>query len=43
MDAGRVIATGTPAELMERTGTKNLEEAFVALLAGGEGAGTRRS
>ena len=34
MDAGRVIATGTPAELMERTGTKNLEEAFVALLPG---------
>ena len=32
MDAGRVIATGTPAQLMERTGTKNLEEAFVALL-----------
>jgi ribosome-dependent ATPase len=34
MDAGRVIATGTPKELMERTGTKNLEEAFVSLLPG---------
>lgn len=32
MDAGQVLATGTPAELMERTQTSNLEEAFVALL-----------
>ncbi len=32
MDAGRVIATGTPGELMERTGAANLEDAFVALL-----------
>ena len=32
MDAGRVLATGTPAELMERTGTKDLEKCFVALL-----------
>jgi ribosome-dependent ATPase len=32
MDAGRVLATGTPAELMKRTGTKNLEECFIALL-----------
>ena len=32
MDAGRVLATGTPCELMERTGTRDLEEAFVALL-----------
>jgi ribosome-dependent ATPase len=32
MDAGRVLATGTPAELMERTGTKDLERCFVALL-----------
>ena len=32
MDAGRVLATGTPGELMERTGTRDLEEAFVALL-----------
>ena len=31
MDAGRVIATGTPAQLMERTGAANLEDAFVAL------------
>ncbi|MCB4767760.1 ribosome-associated ATPase/putative transporter RbbA [Ancylobacter sp. Lp-2] len=32
MDAGRVLATGTPAELMERTGTPNLDAAFIALL-----------
>jgi ribosome-dependent ATPase len=32
MDAGRVLATGTPAELMERTGTKDLERCFIALL-----------
>jgi len=32
MDAGGVLATGTPAELMERTGTKDLERCFVALL-----------
>ena len=31
MDAGRVLATGTPGELMERTGMRDLEEAFVAL------------
>src|ERR1700758_3842109 len=36
MDRGRVIATGTPAQLMERTGANNLEEAFVALLPGAE-------
>jgi ribosome-dependent ATPase len=32
MDAGRVLATGTPAELMTRTGTKDLERCFIALL-----------
>jgi len=32
MDAGRVLATGTPAELMQRTGTKELEQCFIALL-----------
>ncbi|ARN81754.1 ribosome-associated ATPase/putative transporter RbbA [Methylocystis bryophila] len=32
MDAGRVLATGTPKELMERTGTKDLERCFVQLL-----------
>jgi ribosome-dependent ATPase len=32
MDTGRILATGTPAELMQRTGTRSLEEAYVALL-----------
>jgi len=32
MDAGRVLATGTPAELLERTGTQSLEAAFIQLL-----------
>jgi ribosome-dependent ATPase len=32
MDAGRVLATGTPTELMERSGTTNLEQCFIALL-----------
>ena len=32
MDAGRVLATGTPAELMRRTGTRDLEHCFIALL-----------
>jgi ribosome-dependent ATPase len=32
MDAGKVLATGTPAELMQRTGTKDLEGCFIALL-----------
>ena len=32
MDAGQVLATGTPAELMQRTGTNDLEKCFIALL-----------
>jgi ribosome-dependent ATPase len=32
MDAGRVLATGTPKELMEHTATRNLDAAFIALL-----------
>lgn len=32
MDAGRVLATGTPADLLMRTKTGTLEEAFIALL-----------
>ena len=32
MDDGRVLATGTPAELMQRTNTKDLEQCFIALL-----------
>jgi ribosome-dependent ATPase len=32
MDAGQVLATGTPAELLARAQASSLEEAFVALL-----------
>ncbi|WP_029986775.1 ribosome-associated ATPase/putative transporter RbbA [Sphingobium indicum] len=32
MDDGAILATGTPAELLARTGGDSLEEAFVALL-----------
>jgi len=32
MDAGRILATGSPKELHERTGTSTLEAAFIALL-----------
>jgi ribosome-dependent ATPase len=32
MDAGHVLATGTPAELLQRTGTETLDAAFIALL-----------
>jgi ribosome-dependent ATPase len=41
MDAGRVLATGTPVQLMECTGASNLEDAFVSLLPGAETAGRR--
>ncbi|MFR0689301.1 ribosome-associated ATPase/putative transporter RbbA [Enterobacterales bacterium AE_CKDN230030158-1A_HGKHYDSX7] len=39
MDDGKVLATGTPAELREHTGTQNLEEAFIALLPEAKRAG----
>jgi len=32
MDDGQVLATGTPHALLQRTGTRNLEAAFIALL-----------
>lgn len=32
MDDGKVLATGTPQELYERTGTSSLEAAFIALV-----------
>lgn len=32
MDAGQVLATGTPEALMKRTGTKDLEACFIGLL-----------
>jgi len=39
MDAGQVLATGTPADLRSRTGTNSLEEAFIALLPQGRRQG----
>jgi len=32
MDGGKILATGTPKELLERTHAKNLDEAFIRLL-----------
>ena len=32
MDAGKVMATGSPAEILERTGAADLDAAFIALL-----------
>jgi len=32
MNAGKVLVTGTPAELVEKRGTTNLEEAFISYL-----------
>jgi ribosome-dependent ATPase len=37
MDAGRVLASGSPAELLASTGTGSLEAAFIALLPGQAG------
>jgi len=39
MDEGRVLATGSPAEILSRTGAANLDEAFIALLPGERRAG----
>jgi ribosome-dependent ATPase len=39
MNGGRVLATGTPQELKERTQSRNLEEAFIALLPEEQRAG----
>jgi ribosome-dependent ATPase len=41
MDAGRILATGTPAELHGRTGTTSLEAAFIALLPAERRSGHR--
>jgi ribosome-dependent ATPase len=42
MDAGRVLATGAPGELLARTGTATLEEAFIALLPAEKREGHQR-
>jgi ribosome-dependent ATPase len=39
MNAGRVLAAGSPADLKTRTGSANVEDAFVALLRGGQAGG----
>ncbi|WP_414463682.1 ribosome-associated ATPase/putative transporter RbbA [Hyphomicrobium sp. B1] len=39
MDAGRVLATGTPADLLAKTGATNLDAAFIALLPEAKRAG----
>ena len=36
---GRVVAEGTPDELLQRTGQTNLEDAFVQLIGTEEGLG----
>jgi ribosome-dependent ATPase len=41
MDAGHVLATGSPSELLTQTGTTSLEAAFIALLPGQRGHGYR--
>jgi ribosome-dependent ATPase len=41
MDAGRVLATGSPQELLDRTRTASLEAAFIALLPGAKREGYR--
>ena len=43
MDEGRVLATGTPAELLQRTDSRSLEEAFIALLPEEKSAAMRPS
>jgi ribosome-dependent ATPase len=41
MNAGRVLATGTPAELNAQTETRTVEDAFIALLPKPQRAGRR--
>ena len=41
MNAGKVVAAGSPLELKEQTGARTVEEAFVALLPEGQRAGHR--
>jgi len=41
MSGGRVLAAGTPADLLGRTGSASLEEAFIALLPAAQREGYR--
>jgi ribosome-dependent ATPase len=42
MDAGKILATGTPAELKVRTGARTVEDAFTALLPKQRRSGHRK-
>jgi ribosome-dependent ATPase len=42
MDAGKVLATGSPHDLKQHTGASTLEQAFIALLPEGKRGGHRR-
>ena len=42
MNGGRILATGSPAEIKVRTGAASLEEGFIALLPAALGAGHRQ-
>ena len=42
MSAGKVLATGSPAEIKARAGATTLEEAFIALLPEEQGGGHQR-
>nr|WP_313665639.1 ribosome-associated ATPase/putative transporter RbbA [Shinella sp.] len=42
MDGGRILASGAPAELLQRTGTADLDAAFIALLPPAKREGYRK-
>jgi ribosome-dependent ATPase len=42
IDSGQVLASGTPAELLERTGSVELDAAFIALLPAAKREGYRK-
>ena len=42
MDAGKVLATGSPHDIKQHTGAHTLEQAFIALLPEGKRCGHRR-
>jgi ribosome-dependent ATPase len=42
MHAGRVVATGSPADLKKATGARSIEEAFISLMPGELGASRRQ-
>ncbi|WP_454618993.1 ribosome-associated ATPase/putative transporter RbbA [Bradyrhizobium cenepequi] len=42
MNEGKILATGSPSDLKQQTGTESIEDAFVALLPQRERAGTEK-